>query len=63
LLVTIKIVVFWVDRKLSVCTPQRHMGSGGAASLIHNLCTRWRWVVSLIPWYLMKGCCKGTSAS
>jgi len=47
------VIVIWVDKKLSQCMQQRHVGSRGATSLIHNLCTRRRWVAIFIPWYLM----------
>jgi hypothetical protein len=47
------ICIIFSQRKTCPCTPyEGKMVYGGTAPLIANLCTRWRWVVSLTPWSL-----------
>ena len=36
--------------KLSLCVPCRCVGGVDVSFLLLNLCTRWRWVVSFLPW-------------
>jgi hypothetical protein len=40
---------------MSLCMPERHMGSGGTLLLILNPGTTWEWVVSFAPFVLTPG--------